>query len=358
MLKVMRIFLVVSLVFAAFVVAGIAQKKYAGKTMVVYLGVTEERESIIKFIGDKLEEKWGIKLIVEEMGSNDMLQKVVLMRDKPTVTICEWDEPVGIQAAAMGLTAPIDLDNAPNLYDLSDYAIYRKNGEVHVLSRNPKAVGLLYNEEIFEREGLEPPTGWADLWREDLSGRVSITALESTWGTAALVSIARWKGGGEENIDPGFEAYKTLLPHIHTIHTWSSEFIKLLQLNEVWMGTTGSSVEPALRAQDFPARWVAPKEGSPMVNGGISIVANAPYQDVAHDYLNLYFDLEFQIYETLNLGEIPVNERVWRVLSENELKRLPLTPEKFDSLQRLDFDIIAEHRQDWIERFHKEIFQD
>ncbi|MBW2148437.1 MAG: extracellular solute-binding protein, partial [Deltaproteobacteria bacterium] len=206
-----------------------------------------------------------------------------------------------------------------------------------------------YNEDIFKKKGLKPPTSWFDLWREDLKGRVSITALESGWGTAAFVTLARLSGGGEDNIDPGYAKVKTLLPNIHTIHTWSSELAKLLQLGEVWMGTTGSNMGPAMKAKGFPAKWIAPKEGSPMMNGGMSIIANAPYRDVSHDFMNIYFSEEFQLRRIKESGISSPIKTVW------ELNKLSITNKYFDKLIQLDWSKINPARPAWTERWHKEI---
>jgi len=356
----MKRLIVMSLIVSMVILVGVSvfagDKKYEGKTMVVYVGISPyAREQIMEYIAPELKAKWGINLVAEELGSKNMLQKIVATKKNPSATVCGWDWPIGIQAAQMGLTAPIDVEKAPNLKKLPDWALYEEDGEVHVLSKGVISVGLLYNTEIFEEKGLKPPTSWSDLWREDLSGRVSITAPESTWGMAALVTIARWQGGGEENIDPGFEKLKTLLPHIHTIHTWSSELVKLMQLKEVWMGTTGSNMGSALRAEGFPAKWVAPKEGSPTVSGGMSIIKNAPYQDVAHDYINMFYSIVYQTRRALWAGYVSEIPEVWTVLSPKEKENFPITPEDFDTLITLDYGVVGEKVMEWTERFHKEL---
>jgi putative spermidine/putrescine transport system substrate-binding protein len=334
----------------------LAAKKYEGETMQVFIGITPlAREQVVDYIAPRLKEKYGINLAGETMGSTGMVEKIVVMKDNPRVSIAGWDTPIGVRAAEMGLCAKIDVAKVPNLKNMYDWAIIRVDGDVKVLTTAVIGVGILYNEDEFKRKGLAPPTSWSDLWRKDLSGRVSITALESTWGTAALVVFARLEGGGEDNIDPGFKKVKTVLPYVHTIHTWSSELTKLLQLGEVWMGTTGSNMGPALRAKGFPAKWVAPKEASPMVNGGMSIIANAPYQDVAHDFLDLYFSEEFQLRRMRESGIVSPIKTVWDKLSKEEIEALPITDKDFDKLMRLDWTKINKERASWIERWHKEI---
>ncbi|MEM3486191.1 MAG: extracellular solute-binding protein [Candidatus Methanomethyliaceae archaeon] len=350
-----KFLLMLLLVVTSVSFGGLAQRKYEGEKMYVYAGITPyARDLIMTYIAPVLKERWGIDLIVEPMGSLFMLQKVLAMGDKPTVTICEWDIAIALQAMAMGLTAPINLELIPNAKDLYEFVFYTLNDEVHAIAKEIGTIGLLYNEEIFAQNGWEPPTSWYDLWRPELAGRVSITAPESTWGTALLVMFALLEGGNIENIEPAFLKLKTLLPNIHTIHTWSSELAKLMQLGDVWLGTTGDNMGPALRAQGLPVRFVLPKEGSIDTSGGVSLIKGAPYQDVAHDYLNLYFSLEYQLRRVLWSGITSPHRGIWTILSPEQLAERSITPETFPLLIKVDWAKIAEYRPEWIERFHKE----
>ena len=51
-----------------------------------------------------------------------------------------------------------------------------------------------------------PPTSWEDMWNPEYKGRVGITGLASSLGTAFMVEIAKLHGGSETNIEPAFEA--------------------------------------------------------------------------------------------------------------------------------------------------------
>jgi putative spermidine/putrescine transport system substrate-binding protein len=333
-----------------------AAKKYDGKTMYAYIGISPQvREDIMQYIAPKLKDEYGLTLAAELVGSTTLLEKIIVMKDKPTVTIANWDEPIGIQACGMGLCAPIEMKQAPNVINLYPWAINKVNNNVAVLSTGVVAIGLIYNTDAFK--SLKPPTSWNDLWRPELKGRVSITAPESTWGLAFLVMLSKASGGSENNIDPAFARLKTLLPNVQTIHTWSSDLAKLMQLGQVWEATTGSNMGPALRAQGLPTAWSAPTDGSPMVNGGISIVANAPFQDAAHTFLNIYFSPEFQAMRARHAGLIPTNIRAWSMLSDAERKALPIGPNDLYKLQRLDWTAVNKNRAAWVERWHKEIQQ-
>lgn len=353
----MKKFLIVMLVLGLFICmigAAFATKKYEGETMQVYLTIQTKRERIMEYIAPKLEEKYGIKLTAENAGSNTQVQKLIVMKDNPLVSVVMLEVPAAIKANDMGLLEAIDLQKVPNSKDLYDWAIYKdKEGKVIVLASRLEAIGLLYNDAEFKRNKWDPPTSWEDLWRKELSGLVSITAPEATYGLSVLVTFARLGGGGEDNIQPGLDKIKSLLPNMHTIHTWSSELVKLFQLNEVVLGTTGCNVATRMAAEGFPVKWVAPKELSSMHFGGISIVKNGPFQDVAHDFINLYYSKEFQLIEVQESGITSTHKNVWRGLSETEKGKLPINPEDFSKFTVLDWAKINENRADWTEEFHK-----
>ena len=355
----MKRFLIIIVVLGLFICMigdAFAAKKYEGQTMQVYLGVRPKaRENVMKYIAPKLEEKYGIKLAAEEVGSTTQITKIILMKDNPSVTIVDMDTPIAVQANDLGLLAAIDLQKVPNIKDLYDWTIYKDKEGIKFLGAGISAIGLIYNEAEFKRNNWDPPTSWEDLWREELSGWVTITAPESTWGLYTLVCLARLGGGGEDNIQPGIDKIKSLLPNIHTIYTWSSELAKLFQLNEVVLGTAGNALAAAMVADGFPVKWVAPKELCPVSFGGVAIVKNAPFQDVALDFLNLYLSTEFQLIMTRESGVVSTNKNVWKELSETEKGKMPITPEDFDKFIVLDWAKINENKNDWVEEFHKEI---
>jgi len=354
MKKLLVILILISILFGINLQVS-AQKKYQGEQFQVYLGITpNHREDVMSYIAPRLKEKFGIELIAEEMGSSTQIQKLNLMKDKPTISINGMDTPIAVQANDMGLLEVIDPEKAPNIKDLFDWTIERDEEGIKALAYSISPIGLIYNEEMFERNGWAPPDSWEDLWREELSGLISITSPESTYGLCSLVALARIEGGGEDNIQPGIEKVKTLLPHMHTIHTWSSELVKLLQLNEVALATTAAVQGTALRADGFPARWVAPKELTPVMFGGVSLVKNGPYQDVAYEYLNIYFSTEFQLIRVRS-GIISTNKNVWDKLTEEELSKMPIHPDDFDKLTTLDWSKINQHKNEWIEQFQREI---
>ena len=92
-----------------------------------------------------------------------------------------------------------------------------------------------------------------------------------------------------------------------------------------------------------------------MVNGGMSIIKNAPYQDVAYDFLNLYNSVEFQLLKTHSSGSLCPNKNVWGKLTGKVKSEFALTPEASEQLLKLDWSEMNKKRAGWTERWHKEM---
>jgi putative spermidine/putrescine transport system substrate-binding protein len=334
-----------------------AQAQERCSSMQVYLSISpKHREHVMAHIAPRLRESHGVDLVAEAIGSANMVERVTAQGSSPRVSVAHWDFPIGLQACGQGLCKPMDIARAPNLRNIYDWAQLRDaEGRPVVLSTNVQGVGIVYNEERLRQENIPPPTSWADLSRRDLRGRVAIVAPQSTMGTAMLVMFARNAGGGERNIDPGFARTRELVPNLHSVFTWSSELSNLLQLGEVWVAVTQSSLAPAMRAQGVPMRFVPPQEGTPTVNGGVSLVRGGPCEEAAHEYLNLYYSDDFQALRMREAGITSPTSTSWRLLSEDERREAAIRPEDFQNLVDLDWAAINEARAGWIQRWQREI---
>ena len=324
--------------------------------MQVFLSIApKHREHVMDYIAPRLKQKLGVELVAEAIGSANMVERVTAQMPNPRISIAQWDAPIGLAACEQGLCAPIDLERAPNAKRLYDWA-YTKNaqGQVTVMATNVLGVGIIYNEEEFRKKNMAPPASWADLKRPDIKGRLAITAPQSTMGTAALVMLAKNGGGGEANIEPGFVGTKAIMPNVHTVFTWTSELSNLMQLGEVWVAVTSSNIAPAMRGQGIPMKFVMPAEGSPSVNGGLSMVKGGPCEAAAYEYLDLYYSDEFQAMR-MRAGTASPSQTAWNLLAPAERQALGFTADEFPKLVNLDWAKVNADRPEWIKRWQREI---
>lgn len=342
---------------AAMLMATDALAQEACNSMQVLLSIApKHREHVMEMIAPRLKEKFGVDLVTEAIGSATMVERVTAQRENPRISIAQWDAPIGLTACQTGLCKPIDLSRAPNAGKLFDWAYtHDAQGRVMVMSTNVLGVGFIYNERELKRHNIAPPTAWADLTRPDLRGRLAITAPQSSMGTAALVMLARIGGGGETNIEPGFAATKAIMRNVHTVFTWSSELSNLMQLGEVWVAVNSSNIAVALREQGVPTHFMLPREGSPTVNGGLSLVAGGPCEAAAYEYINLYYSDEFQLRRMREGGTASPAKSPWTQLTPAERENMGVTAADFDKLVNLDWNAINEARPGWIQRWQREI---
>jgi putative spermidine/putrescine transport system substrate-binding protein len=337
--------------------AGIALAQGACTQMQVYLSIfPRHREDVMEAIAPQLRARHGVELVAEAIGSVNMVERIQAQGANPRVSIAHWDLPVGIQACDQGLCKPIDTARAPSTTQLYDWATSRDaQGRPAVLATNVIGVGIIYREDELRRRNIAPPASWADLRRPEFRGRVAITAPQSSWGTAARQHDQRGAGGGEGNIDPGFVATRALQPSLHSVFTWTSELSNLWQLGEVWVAVTGNNMAPTLTAAGVPTRFAMPREGAPVVPGGVSLVAGGPCEAAAYDYLNIYFSDDFQLRRMRGGGVASPSRTAWEKVTEAERQAVNMTPDDFDRLVALDWSAINAVRPSWIQRWQREI---
>jgi putative spermidine/putrescine transport system substrate-binding protein len=327
------------------------------KQMQVYLSISpHHREDVMSYIAPRLQKDLGVELVTEAIGSAMMVDRVNAQVGAPRISIAQWDVPIGIAACEKGVCEPLDLSRAPNAEDLADWAYSKgKDGKVNVLTTGAIGVGFLYNADAFAKHNITPPTSWKQLTDGAYTGRLGLTAPQSSMGTAELVMLARLGGGGEANISPGFDTTKSILAKSNTVFTWSSEMSNLLQLGDLWLAVNSSNLAPALRAQGLPIRFVWPEEGAPTVNSGLSLIKGAPCQAAAYEYVNLYYSPEFQLIHMMSGGGLSPVASVWNRLTPQQMTDLDLHPGDIKRLTNLDWQKINADRPGWIERWQREI---
>ena len=119
-------------------------------------------------------------------------------------------------------------------------------------------IGIAYNPKKVKT----PPTSWEDLWKPEYKGRVGITGLGSSLGTAFMVEIAKMNGGSETNIEPAFEAMKKLLPNVGAISPSPGALAALFQQGEIDIAFNYWNNVALLAAKGVDIAFASPKTGA------------------------------------------------------------------------------------------------
>ena len=312
------------------------------------------RDLVEKHIAPIMLEEYNAKLIIEEALSAENLAKLVAEKDNPITDFFMMDEGPFKQAKALGLCHEVTEADAPNLRDVPDKFKDPDNlGAPTLLT----FFGQFYDFDVFEKEGWDVPDSWYDLWDPKYKNRVVLPTASSTWSYTFFQIINQLEGGDiETNWEPGFAKIKELVPNLHSFSPRSSNTMTLVERDEVWIGPFGLNY--ALTAEHLKGitmRGAYPKEGVNYNVAWMLIPKNAPHLDLAYALLNIYLSAEFQAQQYRDTFFGPVNSKVFDSLTPEEKALYPFTDEVIAKANPTNWDVYAEKKDQFIERWSTEI---
>ena len=166
--------------------------------------------------------------------------------------------------------------------------------------------------------------------------------------------LARLNGGGEGNIDPGFKYLaENVQPNVLAFEASSGRMSEMFQNKEIAISVWGTGRFVALQDTGFPAEFVYPKEGGVAVGATVCPVVGTADADLVSAFINYLLEPEVQeqLAETQGFG--PVNREV--KLPEKVAARVPYGEEQVGKLIAVDWDTINKNRQEWTQRWAREI---
>ncbi len=213
-----------------------------------------------------------------------------------------------------------------------------------------QGIGIAYNRNKIKT----PPTSWDVLWDPKYKGRVGITSLASTLGTAFLVDINRLAGGDESNIEPAFKKLRTLLPNLAAVSANFGSHAALFAQGEVDIGVQNFNFTQTLKSKGVPVEFAKLDSGIPAWRTSMHVVAGAEEPDLAHTYIDSHLaaDLQAEMQkEPYNV--IPTNRNV--PLSGLIAEQVAKTSDDLMKMVFFDWEKINEGRPEWTKRFNREI---
>ena len=307
---------------------------------------------IERVAGPIMLQRFNTKIIYEDLLVSEQYSKLLAQKDKPQVSVVTTTDVEFQMGKAAGLWEKLDPNIVTNIKDLFPLARTEPYGEYSV-GFAVWTVVIQYNTKVFQEKGFQPPKGYADLFRPEFAGKVGLTSTTSTVGIVNLVMLARMNGGSERNIDPGFALAKKLRPSIHSFPTKSSVVNDLFTKGELWIST-----QYCEGAYDFASKGAAigivyPEEGVPYGVLTIQVVKNAPHQREAQEFVNLMLSPEVQAALATERWVIPTNSKTKLPTTHSSV--MPHTTEQFAKLAMMDWLYVSEHKNEWHERWIKEI---
>ncbi|RMC37273.1 ABC transporter substrate-binding protein [Paracoccus alkanivorans] len=280
-------------------------------------------------------------------NSTENLARLQAQKSAQELDVVILDDGPMYQADALGFCAP--LEQAPVYDDVYDIAKLGDNS----VGIGFVATGFTYNAEWFEREGWEPPKSWEDLKDPKYEQLLSIPPISNTYGLHTLVMMARLSGGGEDNIDPGFEVLADeVAPNVLVFEPSSGKMSELFQSEEIALSIWGSGRTKSLADTGFPAKFAYPEEGAVALMLASCPVVDSDVPDKAQAFVQYLLDPEIQVKIGDAMGAGPVNTT--SELPPELAETLPYG-EKINDLVAVDWDKINPLRQEWTARWAREV---
>ncbi|MBI1735655.1 MAG: extracellular solute-binding protein [Candidatus Rokubacteria bacterium] len=290
-------------------------------------------------------------VLVPKATSSEIIATAIAQKDRPQVDVVMCDLAAWQDGLKQGVFAAIDQGQVPNLARLYPIARVRDKGVEKGVFTYADVVGLLYQPDVFKKNGWAPPTGWKDLMRPELKGKIIIPPVSNTYGLYTLIELARMNGGGERDVEPGFVAMKKLAPGVVD---WTTTFAKiggLMQSETAAIAVFGNGSGWELKKRGVPMEVVipAPAYMSPTVAG---VVQGAPNPEGARVLLNWLISEKVLQYRAERFGQTPMNRDV--KLTGEAAERV-VTGKDFDRLAVIDYEYVGTQRAAWNARFEREV---
>jgi putative spermidine/putrescine transport system substrate-binding protein len=306
-----------------------------------------------KLIKEKIipsfEARTGAKVVYVPGNSTDILAKVRAQQGKQELSVALIDDGPMYQAVGLGLCAA--LEDGPvykELYPNAKMIGGKSIGTGFI------ATGLGYNKDVFAKNGWAAPTSWNDLMDPKFKGKVSIPPITNGYGLLTLVMMARLNGGGEANIDPGFDTMiKKVAPNVLAWEPSPGKMAQMMQTGEAALVVWGNGRVLSVADQGAPVEFVYPKEGAVVIMTAACPVAGAPQPKLAQQFVQHMVSAEVQAALATGVGFGPVNKTA-KLAPEIE-KRVVFGPEKVSKLISPNYDIINVKRAEWTQRWNRAV---
>jgi putative spermidine/putrescine transport system substrate-binding protein len=304
-------------------------------------------EKLDQFIVQPFQEQCGCELVFETGNNADRLNKVKLRGGAGVDVIYLTDSfsQIGIED---GLFQKIDPAKVPNLAGLYDMAKDPQGGygPAYTIGR----VGIVYDSAK-----VDPAiTKWADLWREDLAGKISLPGITTTAGPM-VVMLAGEKAGTDafEDADPAFAEIEALKANVVKNYNTGSEMINLFSTGEITVSLAQDFAVGQLQAAVPTAVWADLEDGAIATLNTVNIPTGAANVDLAHEFINFILDPELQ--ETLAKNGVDAPAVAAVELTPEEAAQWTYGQEMIDGLKRVDYSKMNPAKAAWIDRWN-EIF--
>ena len=268
---------------AGAIAPGLARAQAAKLVGNTYPGIYEE---LFRTVFAPALRKQGIDPTWSPILVVDVVAKILAARDNPPFDVVLFDEGPLINVLKDDIFAKFPDARSPNFKDLPEqFRGFDNTGPVITV----QAIGLAYNPKKVAR-----PKSWNDLWKKEYKGRVGLTGMASSLGTAYMCEIARVNGGSERNFEPAFAKIKELLPSVASVAPSPGALVALFQQGEIDIAPNYFNNTMLLKSKGVDIDFAVLESGPVMVRTTLNIVKNTKQFDAAVKYIDIALSPEVQ----------------------------------------------------------------
>lgn len=274
-------------------------------------------EYIDESVIEQFEEETGISVIYDLFETNEEMYPIIEAGAINYDVVCPSDYMIQ-KMRENDLLAEINFDNVPNIDQIDpaymEMATSFDPENKYAVPYCWGTVGILYNPARLEELGVEPPTTWADLWDERLSGEI---LMQDSVRDAFMVALKKdgfsMNSTSEEELQ---QAKQALIDQKPLVQAYVIDQVRDKMIGgEAAVGVIYSGEmlyiqeEVANQGADFTLEYVLPEEGTNLWLDCWVIPKNAKNKENAEKWLDFLCrpeiakaNFEYITYPTPNKG--------------------------------------------------------
>ena len=302
--------------------------------------------------GDKLQanivepfqEICGCEVVFETGNNADRLGKLTA-RGGAGVDVIYLTDAYSQIGAEAGIFQPVDRSLVPNIDQLYDIAQAPQGeyGPAYTVGR----VGIVY-----DGDEVAPITSWADLWRDDLEGEVSLPGITTTAGPMIVVQAGDKAGvDAYADADAAFAEIEALEPNVVKNYNTGSEMVNLISTDEVDVTVAQDFALASLKEAVPSIVWADLEDGDIATLNTVNIPVGAGNVELAHRFIDFILSQEVQQINAEQGVDAPVNVNV--ELTPEQASIWTYGPDAIAALSRMDYEKMNAVKADWIDRWNE-----
>lgn len=312
--------------------------------VVTYPGSVDE--GFKQVVGPEVRRRLSVTPTFTPLLNAEVIGRLTASGANPPFDVGMWDNGPLILAKDGGLLEPISAADLPSAAKLP------------AALKDPQGFGPAYTVTMigigYNPKKVAPPKSWDDFWSPANKGKVGIVGPASNLGTAFLVEVAKLRGGSPTNVEPGFAAFKQLVPSLSAIPANPGALSTAFAQGQVDMAPMYFNNVAVLKARGVDIAFAIPESGMQLQTVTLTLIKNARNKEAALKFIDMMLDPGLQ--KSLEAAPWTMFPSVPGVGLTGQNRELVAS---LDELMKrgtfLDWGSFIRNRPQWVERFNREI---